>query len=102
MKTLPKLSDYLSNEMQTDYHLEKEYQTALEKVVFKGWYIDFRDSETIVLSDANNNIIEFKENGDIYIFDEYLVKLIEDVIFYSERENINLEVNENIIKKFNL
>jgi len=81
---------------------EVQYQKALDNVVFKGWHIDFRDSLTIIISDANDNIIEFKENGDIYIFDEFLVKSIEDAIFYSERENINLEVNETIIKKFGL
>lgn len=61
-----------------------EYQTALDNVVFKG--VEVR---------IHNDFFSVSKDGKT-LFDVFGNKTIESIIKY------NIEVNENIIKKFNL
>jgi len=72
------------------------------KVLFEGFEVYYRDSETIIISDKKDNLIEFKENGDIYVLDEYLVSTIEEALFFFERDDQELTITPSAIKQFNL
>ena len=77
-------------------------EKAKEKVLFEGFEIHYRDSETIILSDKNNNLIEFKTNGYIYALYEYISNTIEDALFFYDREGQDLIITQNQIKKLGL
>lgn len=78
------------------------YQQSLDNVIFEGFEVYYRDSETIILSDKKDNLIEFKSNGDIYVLDEYLVNTIEQALFFFERDEQELTITPQAIKRFNL
>jgi len=76
---------------------EVEYQTALDNVVFKGFKVEKRKYATYDEQKITSKklTIAFYNNVSLWtIKNEF--KTIEDLIPY------NLEVNENIIKKFGL
>lgn len=65
----------------------KEYQTALENVVFKGFYMNDKDKTGFGVLNDNLDFFWIRNNG---------TRTIEDLIPY------NLEVTDTIIKKFGL
>jgi len=79
--------------MNGDSMINEEYQTALDNVVFKGFEIDY---DNIVINRNSNNRLQFNDYSIYFNVSSCVVKAIEDIIPY------NLEVNETIIKKFNL
>lgn len=97
----PKKEQFLtiSGLYQTDYHKKaiQEYQTALDNVVFKGF--EYENKEHLEeFSTLKNDKTSFNYDEKYMTFEEnrFYIETIEDLIPY------NLEVNDNIIKKFNL
>lgn len=72
-----------------------DYRQAKSKVIFEGFDIYYRDEQTIILCNNNNDIIEFATNGSVYVFDEYSAETIEDLTYYAKKEQVDLTLNDN-------
>ena len=78
------------------------YRKAKEKVLFEGFKFYSSYTDSIYVANKESNLIQFKNNGDIYVLDEFLSNSISDLIFYFQKEKINLTLTENAIKQIGL
>lgn len=79
----------------------EEYQEAKERVLFEGWEIMQRIGDSIVVFNDNSDIIEFI-NYKVWIFDEYQGVNINELYFYSEKEDIPFRLTESAKKQIGL
>jgi len=82
-------------EMQTDYHLEKEYQTALSKVIFEGFSFKHHHLNNQSIA-TNDNIFHVFWNTDGEWRLSKGIDTIEDLISY------NLDIKDTIAKELGL
>ena len=92
-------ADFLS-----DHDMDKflEYEESKERILFQGWNVEEKCVDSIVI--GNKEIpasIEFSENG-IWIFDEHKVNNIEQLLFYSDKEKIEIVLTEPAKKQIGL
>ena len=90
------------NEIGNYQILIDEYYEAKEKVLFEGFKFYYSYTDSIYVADKEINLIQFKNNGDVYVLDEFLSNSISDLIFYFQKEKINLTLTENAIKQIGL
>lgn len=103
----PDRSDYFNDEggnpelYQYNVHNWLKYNNAKDRVLFEGWKLMQHEDGSIVIFDKDSNIIEFSKTG-IWIFDEYISESIDNLCFYSEKENIQFQLTPTAQKQIGL
>lgn len=104
----PNLNNYKSSPFcetglcKAYYDEVEQFQQAKANVIFEGFQIYFQDEESIIFINTKGELIEFRTNGEVICFDEYLITSIEDFLFYAKKEKSILTLTPEAVKKYEL